>query len=76
MATKYDYERRLHTQRVGQKPDITKAPKKEAVISDLKSELKKAQKKLEEMIANKNEKGIKKMREIVSNLEGTLARQH
>ena len=76
MSTKYDQDRRLHTLRVGQKPDISKAPKKEVVVSNLKAELIKAQKKLEEMIADKNEKGIKKMREIVSNLEGTLARQH
>lgn len=75
MATKYWNERANHVKAKGAKQDLYTRPTKSAVISDLEQKLATAQAKLEQKIAEKDEKAIAKLQEIISSLQGTLARQ-
>ncbi len=71
---KYKEERKQRSAIIGERMDVVHKPKKRDAIAAVCSELERAEARLKEMIAKKDEKGIKKMREIVANLQGTIAR--
>ena len=74
MPTKHSYERKQRAAMIPERLDVTHKPKKKDNMAAVRSELEHAEARLKEMIAKKDEKGIKKMREIVANLQGTIAR--
>ena len=73
-STKYKNERKQHVAMIGERLDVTHKPKKRDNVAAIHSELEHAESRLQEMIAKKDEKGIKKMREIITNLKGTISR--
>ncbi|MBQ8294182.1 MAG: hypothetical protein IJX89_02235 [Alphaproteobacteria bacterium] len=58
-----------------EKLDLRSRPPKAAVIADLKKQLKDATAKLEQKMAVKDEKSVKKLQEIIQALNETIARQ-
>lgn len=70
-SNKYIAHKKREVLRRGAKPDLRENDKS-AVNVHLASKLAEAKKKLEQMIAKNDEKGIAKMQEIISNLNQTL----
>ncbi len=56
-------------------PDMLTNPKPAEVSSALQKELATAKKKLEQKMALQDQKAVQKLKQIIDNLEGTIARQ-
>ena len=72
--TKIDQERAQKTKERGPKPDLMHGPKKTEIVSCFCAELERAKQRLQEKIELGDEKAIKKLREIIDNLNQTIER--
>ncbi len=74
MSTKYQTSIAQRTLSKGQKYDYYKNPTRAERAADIDQMLKQAKEKLEQKIKEKDEKGIAKVQEVISNLEQTKHR--
>lgn len=58
-----------------EKLDLRSRPSKAAVMADLNKKLKEATAKLQQKMAENDEKSVKKLQEIIQALKETIARQ-
>lgn len=71
---KYENERRQRASAIGERLDLTHNPNKKDNINALCLELERAKKRLQEKIALSDEKAVRKLEDIISNLNQTIER--
>lgn len=71
---KIDQERAQKVRERGPKPDLMHVPEKTEIVSCFCAELERAKQRLQEKIELGDERAIKKLREIIDNLNQTIER--